>query len=115
MSITFDAEVSVMYFSDDAALFSREGCQVFTMTYYFDVMPQHPHPEYPGLLTSYLMRLAAYNAISSMDGIAVQSFPRQDRRPLKVVEGMGRGDFQGRGATIQGYFKYAHYMCFSLK
>src|SRR5437868_3489098 len=96
-------------------IFSREGCQVFTMTYYFDVMPHHPHPEYPELLTSYLMRLAAYNAISSMDGIAVQSFPQLDRRTLKVVEGMGPGDFQGRVATIKSYFKYAHNLCFSLK
>jgi len=34
---------------------------------------------------------------------------------LTVVEGMERGDFQGRGATLQSYIKYAHYLCLDLK
>ncbi len=34
---------------------------------------------------------------------------------LTVVEGMERGDFQGRGATLQSYIKYAHYLCLGLK
>lgn len=34
---------------------------------------------------------------------------------LTVVEGIERGDFQGRGATLQSYFKYAYYLCISLK
>jgi len=29
---------------------------------------------------------------------------------LTVVEGIERGDFQGRGATLQSYFKYLHYL-----
>ncbi len=85
------------------------------MTYYFDVIPHHPQPEYLGSLTSYLMRLVAYKGISSIDGgISALSFPQQDRRTLTVVEGMEHG-FQSRGATLQSYFKYAHYLCLSLK
>ncbi len=49
------------------------------MIYYFDVLPLHPRPEYLESLTSYLMRLAAHNGISSIDGITALSFPHQDR------------------------------------
>jgi hypothetical protein len=34
---------------------------------------------------------------------------------LTIVEGIERGDFQGRGATLLCYFKYAHYLCLDLK
>ena len=34
---------------------------------------------------------------------------------LTIVEGIERGDFQGRGATLRCYFKYAHYLCLDLK
>ena len=34
---------------------------------------------------------------------------------LTVVEGIERGDFQGKGATLQSYFKYARYLRLSLK
>jgi hypothetical protein len=34
---------------------------------------------------------------------------------LTVVEGIERGDFQGKGATLRSYFKYAHFLCLSLK
>ncbi len=34
---------------------------------------------------------------------------------LTVVEGIERGDFQGRGATLQSYLKYAHYLYLSLE
>src|SRR5260370_19965217 len=50
------------------------------MTYYFDVLPLHPRPEYLESLTSYLMRLAEDNGISSIDGISALCFPQQDRR-----------------------------------
>ncbi len=52
----------------------------FMMTYYFDVLPLHPRPEYLESLTSYLMRLAEANTISSLDGISALCFPHQDRR-----------------------------------
>jgi DNA-binding XRE family transcriptional regulator len=34
---------------------------------------------------------------------------------LTVVEGIERGDFQGRGATLQSYLKYAHYLYLRLE
>ncbi len=34
---------------------------------------------------------------------------------LTIIEGIERGDFQGRGATLQCYFKYARYLCLDLK
>lgn len=34
---------------------------------------------------------------------------------LTVVEGIERGDFQGRGATLLCYLKYARYLCLNLK
>ena len=34
---------------------------------------------------------------------------------LTMVEGIERGNFQGKGATLQCYFKYAHYLGLSLK
>ncbi len=34
---------------------------------------------------------------------------------LTVIEGIERGDFRGRGATLLCYFKYARYLCLSLK
>ena len=55
------------------------------MTYYFDVLPLHPRPEYLESLTSYLMRLAEYNGISSMDGLSALCFPRQDRRITRGI------------------------------
>jgi DNA-binding XRE family transcriptional regulator len=55
------------------------------MTYYFDVLPLHPRPEYLESLTSYLMRLAEFNGISSIDGISALSFPQQDRRITRDI------------------------------
>ncbi len=55
------------------------------MTYYFDVLPLHPRPEYLESLTSYLMRLAEYNGISSMDGLSALCFPHQDRRITRGI------------------------------
>lgn len=55
------------------------------MTYYFDVLPLHPRPEYLEALTSYLMRLATLNGISSVDGISMLSFPHQDRRITRDI------------------------------
>ena len=49
------------------------------MTYFFEVLPLHPQPEYLESLTSYLMRLAELNGISSIDGLSALSFPYQDR------------------------------------
>ena len=40
------------------------------MKYYFAVLPLHPMPEHLESLTSYLMRLAEINGISSMDGLS---------------------------------------------
>lgn len=48
--------------------------------YFFDVLPSHPPPEPFESLTSYLMRLAKSNGISSMDGLSAVCFPHQDRR-----------------------------------
>src|SRR6266480_2252170 len=55
------------------------------MTYYFDVFPLHPPPEYLESLTSYLMRLAELNGISSIDGISALCFPNQDRRITRDI------------------------------
>lgn len=55
------------------------------MTYYFDVLPLHPPPEYLESLTSYLMRLAELNGISSIDGISGLCFPHQDRRITRGI------------------------------
>jgi DNA-binding XRE family transcriptional regulator len=55
------------------------------MTYYFDVLSLHPRPEYLESLTSYLMRLAELNGISSIDGISALSFPQQDRRITRDI------------------------------
>jgi hypothetical protein len=55
------------------------------MTYYFDVLPLHPPPEYLEALTSYLMRLAELNGISSMDGLSALCFPHQDRRITRDI------------------------------
>ena len=55
------------------------------MTYYFDVLPLHPGPEDLESLTSYLMRLAADNGISSIDGISALCFPHQDRRITRDI------------------------------
>jgi TniQ len=55
------------------------------MTYYFDVLPLHPKPEYLESLTSYLMRLAEDNGISSVDGLSALCFPHQDRRITRDI------------------------------
>lgn len=55
------------------------------MTYYFDVLPLHPRPEYLESLTSYLMRLAEHNGISSIDGLSALCFPHQDRRITRDI------------------------------
>jgi len=55
------------------------------MTYYFDVIPHHPQPEYLESLTSYLMRLAEDNGISSIDGLSALCFPHQDRRITRDI------------------------------
>ncbi len=55
------------------------------MTYYFEVLPLHPPPERLESLTSYLMRLAELNGISSMDGLSAICFPRQDRRITREI------------------------------
>jgi len=55
------------------------------MIYYFDVLPLHPRPEYLESLTSYLMRLADLNGISSLDGISALCFQHQDRRITRDI------------------------------
>jgi hypothetical protein len=55
------------------------------MTYYFDILPLHPGPEYLESLTCYLMRLAEYNGISSIDGLSALCFPHQDRRITRDI------------------------------
>lgn len=55
------------------------------MKYYFDVLPLHPMPEHLESLTSYLMRLAEINGISSMDGLSALFFPHQDRRITRDI------------------------------
>jgi hypothetical protein len=55
------------------------------MRYYFDVFPLHPPPEYLESLTSYLMRLAELNGISSIDGISALCFSHQDRRITREI------------------------------
>src|SRR5438128_78696 len=48
--------------------------------YHFDVLPVHPPAEPLESLTSYLIRLAQENSITSVDGITALCFPYQDRR-----------------------------------
>ena len=55
------------------------------MIYYFDVLPLHPQPEYLESLTSYLMRLAELNGISSIDGLSALCFSCQDRRITRDI------------------------------
>jgi hypothetical protein len=55
------------------------------LTYYFDVLPLHPRPEHLESLTSYLMRLAEHNGISSIDGLSALCFPHQDRRITRGI------------------------------
>ena len=55
------------------------------MIYYFDVLPLHPPPEYLESLTSYLMRLAELNGISSIDGLSALCFSGQDRRITRDI------------------------------
>src|SRR5215469_7672281 len=55
------------------------------MSYYFDVLPLHPKPEQLESLTSYLMRLAENNGISSLDGLSALCFPHQDRRITRDI------------------------------
>jgi transcriptional regulator with XRE-family HTH domain len=55
------------------------------MTYFFDVLPLHPRPEYLESLTSYLMRLAEHNGISSIDGLSALCFSQQDRRITRGI------------------------------
>lgn len=55
------------------------------MTYYFEVLPLHPPPENLESLTSYLMRLAEHNGVSSIDGISALCFPHQDRRITRDI------------------------------
>jgi hypothetical protein len=55
------------------------------ITYYFEVLPLHPQPENLESLTSYLMRLAEHNGISSIDGISALCFPHQDRRITRDI------------------------------
>jgi DNA-binding XRE family transcriptional regulator len=75
------------------SLNSVESCARFFMTYYFDVLPLHPPPEYLESLTSYLMRLAEVNGISSIDGISALSFPDQDRRITRDIADYPPGSF----------------------
>jgi transcriptional regulator with XRE-family HTH domain len=55
---------------------------------------------------SYFRQKNRYTALEVASQIGVS---------LTVVEGMERGDIQGRGATFQGYFKYAHSLGLSLR
>ncbi|WP_373324544.1 TniQ family protein [Reticulibacter mediterranei] len=69
-----------------SSISSLECCtEFFTMTYYFDALPLHPQPEHFESLTSYLMRLAEVNGISSIDGLSALCFPRQDRRITRDI------------------------------
>src|SRR5438128_2591516 len=66
---------------------SRRGAhgRKFMMTYYFDVLPLHPGPDYLESLTCYLIRLAELNGISSLDGLSALFFPHQDRRITRDI------------------------------
>jgi hypothetical protein len=55
------------------------------LTYYFDVLTLHPRPAYLESLTSYLMRLAKLNGISSLDGMSALCFQHQDRRITRDI------------------------------
>jgi DNA-binding XRE family transcriptional regulator len=55
------------------------------MTYYFDALPLHPPPEHLESFTSYLMRLAELNGISSLDGLSALCFQHQDRRITRDI------------------------------
>src|SRR5712671_1967805 len=68
-----------------ADLFQRTDGAVGSNIYYFDVFPVHPQPEPLESLTSYLMRLAESNGISSMDGLSAMCFPHQDRRITREI------------------------------
>mgnify|MGYP002402708220 CR=1 FL=1 len=63
----------------------KNAWKEFLMRYYFDVLPLHPRPEYLESLTSYLMRLAELNGISSVDGLSALCFSHQDRRITREI------------------------------
>ena len=74
------------------------------MTYYFDVLPLHPKPEYLESLTGYLMRLAKLNNISSIDGISALCFSHQDRgitREIADYPPVSFGDLTRVGARSE--------------
>ena len=59
-----------------------------------------------GRRLSYVRQKKQLTAVEVADRIGVT---------LSIVEGIERGDIQGRGATLQSYFKYAYYFRLSLK
>jgi len=56
-----------------------------------------------------------FASIRRMKRLTAMDVASQIGVTLTVVEGIERGDFQGKGATLQSYFKYAHCLCIRLK
>ncbi len=59
-----------------------------------------------GRRLSYMRQMKQLTAVEVASRIGVT---------LTIVEGIERGDFQGRGATLLCYFRYANYLCLDLK
>ena len=78
----------------------------------FLLIPQPRVGENGHIIRSVGRRLAHIRRTKKLTAVEVAS---QIGVTLTVVEGMERGDFQGRGATLQCYFKYAHYLSLCLK
>jgi len=77
--------MSICWHGESTSSVRRAHGREFLMIYYFEVLPLHPPPEYLESLTSYLMRLAEHNGISSIDGISALCFPHQDRRITRYI------------------------------
>ncbi len=58
---------------------------LWTASYYFDALPDHPPMRWLESYTGYLTRLAEDNDIMSVDALTAQCFPRQDRRIARGV------------------------------
>jgi hypothetical protein len=71
----------------------------------FLLTPQPWEAESSRIIKRVGRRLAHIRQIQRLTAVEVA---RQIGVTLTVVEGIERGDLQGRGATLQSYFKYAH-------
>jgi len=98
VSVTDEAELEVASHIHDAI--------VFLLT------PQPWEAESSRIIKRVGRHLALMRQIKRLTAVEVA---RQIGVTLTIVEGIERGDFQGKGATLQSYFKYIHYLGLGLR